>query len=852
MAAPRRSFLIASILTLSAVACNARSPRGSARERAAAPGHALVERASAAGEAVGQRSGAPGAATSTTTANPAALPNPPLPFGGVIGQTAATSKPWWPPTTVPPRGAPNVLLIMTDDAGYGVSSTFGGVIPTPTLDHLASIGLRYTEFHSTALCSPTRAAIITGRNHHSVGYGVVAEQATGFPGYDSIIPIDKDTVGQTLKRNGYATSWFGKDHNTPTSAYGQAGPFDQWPVGMGFDYFYGFLGGETDQWTPFLFRNMDAIYPWRGNPNYNLVTGMADDAIAYLRRLDASDPNKPFFMYYVPGASHAPHQPTREWIDKFRGKFDMGWNRMREQIFANQKRLGVIPQNALLTPWPQGQPEYNGARLPMWDQLSADERRLFARQAEVFAAYVAYNDHEIGRVIQEIENEGKLDNTLIIYITGDNGTSPEGSLLGTPFDLAALQGVDVPLADQLELLDLWGSPKTTPHMSAGWAWSFDTPFSWTKQIASHFGGTRQGMVMVWPRRIKDAGGIRNQFHHVIDIVPTILEAAGIATPRAIDGIQQKPLEGVSMVYTFDKANANAPSQHHTQYFEMFGDRAIYHDGWMAATIPPSGPWQIGVRQKPDPSSYTWQLFNVTDDFTQATDVADKYPDKLRELQQLFLEEAKKYQVLPLDNDFLKRMLAVKPSPAAGRDQFEYAAAIEGIPPGDGPNIIGRSFSINADVEVPRGGGNGMIVTEGGRFGGYGLYLLRGKPVFHYNLLAVKHFQWNGTATLAPGHHTLTFDFTYDGPGFGKGGTGVLSVDGQEVARQQISATTPIMVTLDETLDIGSDSRTPVNDADYQVPFAFNGTISKVAFKLGPRELEKPGQQSASASPRSAR
>jgi arylsulfatase len=726
---------------------------------------------------------------------------------------------------------------MTDDAGYGVSSTFGGVIPTPTMDRLAAMGLRYTEFHSTALCSPTRAALITGRNHHSVGNGVISEQATGFPGYDGTIPITAATIGEILKQNGYATSWFGKDHNTPTPNYGAAGPFDQWPTGMGFEYFYGFLGGETNQWTPFLFRNTEQIFPWRDHPGYNLVTGMADDAIEYLQHLNASAPDKPFFVYYVPGATHAPHQPTPEWIAKFKGKFDMGWNAMREQIFANQKQLGVIPPETRLTPWPDGQAEYGGAKLPRWDTLTADQKRLFARQAEVYAAYVAYTDNEIGRVVKAVEDMGKLDNTLIIYITGDNGTSAEGSLSGTPFDLAAIQGVDVPVEAQLKLIDAWGSPKTTPHMAVPWAWAFDTPFKWTKQIASHFGGTRQGMVIAWPNRIKDAGGIREQFHHVIDIVPTILEAAGIAQPKTVNGIEQKPMEGVSMMYTFDKANEHAPSKHTTQYFEMLGNRAIYHDGWIAATTPPAGPWTLGLAKMPNLDDYKWELYNVATDFSEANDLAANQPVKLHELQALFMEEAKKYQVLPLDNDFLTRVLAPKPSYTAGRTEFTYPGGLTGIPTPDAPNILGRSFSILADVEVSAGGGDGMIVTDGGRFGGYGLYVLHGAPVFTYNLLAIEIFKWNGQASLAPGHHMITFDFTYDGPGFGKGGTGVLSVDGREVARRRIPHTVPFVMSIDETLDIGSDTRTPIDDRDYQIPFKFAGKIARVAIKLGPEQLE---------------
>jgi arylsulfatase len=705
------------------------------------------------------------------------------------------------------------------------------------MDRIAQMGLRYTQFHSTALCSPTRAALITGRNHHSVGFGVISEQATGYPGYDSIIGIDNATIGEILKQNGYATSWFGKNHNTPDYQYSTAGPFNQWPTGMGFDYFYGFMGGETDQWTPFLYRNTTQIFPWRDQPSYNMITGMADDAIDYLKQLNAAAPDKPFLLYYVPGATHAPHQPTPEWIEKFKGKFDMGWNAMREQIFANQKRLGVIPASTTLTPWPDGQPEYGGAKLPKWDTLSADEKKLFARQAEVFAAYVAYTDHEIGRVIQAVDDMGKLDNTLVIYITGDNGTSAEGSTIGTPFDMAAIQGIDVPVAEQLKYYDAWGSPTTTPHMSVAWSWAFDTPFKWTKQVASHFGGTRQGMVIAWPNRIKDAGAIRHQFHHMIDIVPTILEATGIPAPVMVNGVAQKPIEGVSMDYTFDKANADAPSKRNTQYFEMFGNRGIYNEGWYACTTPPAGPWLMGLTKMPDVvNGYKWELYNIAEDYSQANDLAAKNPDKLRELQELFLVEAAKYNVFPLDNDILQRILDPKPSYVAGRTEFSYAGELTGIPNSNAPNILARSYTITADIEVPTGGGDGMIVTDGGRFGGYGLYVLKGKPVFTYNLLALEKARWEGQEPLTPGKHTLEFDFKYDGPGMAKGGSGVLKVDGKEVATNSMSQSTPAILTIDETLDIGSDTRTPVDDADYDVPFRFTGTINKVSFKLGPSEL----------------
>src|SRR6266436_3149368 len=620
--------------------------------------------------------GSPGA---TTTIDGKQLPPPPPEFGGVIKDLATDSKTWWPPRVVPPKGAPNVLLIMTDDQGYGVSGTFGGVIPTPALDRVANAGLRYTQFCSTALCSPTRAALITGRNHHSAGFGVISELSTGFPGYDSIITPDKSTIGTILKGNGYATSWFGKNHNTPGFQYSVAGPFDQWPSGMGFDYLYGFMGGETDQWTPYLFRDHTQIFPWVSKPGYNLTTDMADEAITHMRQLDAAAPDTPFFVYYVPGGSHSPHQPTKEWIDKFKGKFDMGWNALRDQIFANQKRLGVIPPNTQLTPWPDD--------LPKWETLDADSKKLFARQAEVYAAYVAYTDYEIGRVIQAVQDLGKLDNTLVIYIEGDNGTSAEGSTMGTPFDLAAIQGINVPVAEQLKFYDVWGSAATTPHMSVAWSWAFDTPFKWTKQVASHFGGTRQGMAMAWPNRIKDAGGIRTQFHHMIDIVPTILEAAGVPAPDMVNGIKQKPIEGVSMAYTFDSANANAPSKRDTQYFEMFANRGIYHDGWYAATTPPVPPWLLGTAKLPEVNEYKWELYDIADDYSQYNDVASKNPDKLRELQQLFLAEATKYQVLPLDNSILPRLTTPRPSATAGRTVFTYKGVNPGVPTDNAPNIM---------------------------------------------------------------------------------------------------------------------------------------------------------------------
>ncbi|MBK8754506.1 MAG: sulfatase-like hydrolase/transferase [Candidatus Competibacteraceae bacterium] len=785
-----------------------------------------------------QITGTPGSPSATTTISGNQLPPPDPKFGGVIKEKATESKAWWPPRIVPPKSAPNVLLIMTDDSGFGAPSTFGGVVPTPALDRIANNGLRYTQFHSTSLCSPTRAALITGRNHHVAGFGVVGEAATGFPGYDSIIKKDAGTIGTILKENGYATSWFGKDHNTPFYQASQAGPFGQWPTGMGFDYFYGFIGGDTSQWQPNLFRNTTAIYPFQGNPGWNLTTAMADDAIQYMKQLKEIAPDKPFFVYYVPGGTHAPHHPTPEWIKKISDLrlFDGGWNKIRETIFANQKRLGIMPTDAKLTPWPKD--------LPEWDSLSFEEKKLFIRQADVFGAYLAYTDHEIGRVIQAVEDLGELNNTLIIYIAGDNGASAEGMLNGTPNEFTTFNGIAVPVKDQFLWYEFWGSDRTFPHFAAPWAWAMDTPFKWTKQVASHFGGTSQGLAMSWPGHITDMGGIRRQFHHVIDIVPTLLEATGIEAPETINGIQQRPIEGVSMTYTWDKANADAPTKHKTQYFEMLGNRAIYHDGWVAATTPVTLPWELSHATPPDViTGYKWELYDINKDPTEFDDLAEKMPDKLKEMQAIFYTQARKYDVLPLDNSTLARFLTPRPSATAGRTKFTYSGTLTGVPASAAPNILEKDYTITAEITVPEGGGEGMIVTQGGRFGGYALMLSKGlmglrhgKPVFIYNLLDLKRTLWEGPE-LPPGKHTIVFDFKIEGVGFGKGGTGRLIVDGQEVDKKAMEHTTPILFPENEDFDVGMDTRTGVALVEYRydVPFAFTGVIDKLTFDLGPEQ-----------------
>jgi arylsulfatase len=796
--------------------------------------------ASCLGSASAQQvNGVLGSPSATTTLDGKQLPPPNPKFEGVIKERASDSKAWWPPRVVPPKGAPNVLLIMTDDSGFGAPGTFGGVVPTPAMDRIAKAGVRYTNFHSTSLCSPSRAALITGRNHHVAGFGVVGEIATGFPGYDSVIRKENGTIGAILRDNGYATSWFGKNHNTPFYQATQAGPFDQWPNGMGFEYFYGFVGGDASQWQPNLFRNTTAIYPFEGKPGWNLTTAMADEAIQYMQQIKAVAPEKPFLVYYVPGGTHSPHHPTPEWIKKIGDMhlFDQGWNKIRETIFANQKRLGIMPENAQLTPWPK--------ELPTWDSLGFIEKKLFIRQADVFGAYLAYTDHEIGRVIQAVEDMGQLDNTLIIYIAGDNGASPEGMLNGTPNEFTTFNGVPVPVDAQMLWYPFWGSDKTFPHFAAPWAWAMDTPFKWTKQVASHYGGTAQGMAISWPGHVNDEGGIRRQFHHLIDVAPTILEATGIALPEMVDGIKQRPMDGVSMAYTWDKANGAAASRHTTQYFEMLGNRAIYHDGWIAATSPATLPWELSTKPAPDViTGYQWELYNVGNlqsvDPTESNDLAATLPDKLKQMQDLFYAEAAKHDVLPLDNSSLTRWNAPKPNLTGGRKVFTYSGPLTGIPNSGAPSILNKAYTITAEVTIPKGGAEGMIVTDGGRFGGYGLFLSKGvagvrkgKVVFLYNLLNLKRTVWSGPE-LGAGKHTIVFDYKPDSPGLGKGGVGVLSVDGKVVARNSMEHSTPITFPEDETFDVGSDTRTGVAMVEYRYdpPFKFTGKINKLTFDLG--------------------
>jgi arylsulfatase len=748
------------------------------------------------------------------------LPKPPQPFRGTINLRANDSKPDFPQPVKAPAGAPNVLLVLLDDVGYGATSTFGGPCSTPTLDALAKTGLRYNQFHTTALCSPTRAAILTGRNHHSVHTACIMEAGTGFPGYDTVMQKDTATVAEVLKQNGYNTSWFGKNHNVPDWQTSQAGPFDLWPTGLGFDYFYGFIGGDTSQWRPNATEGTKPIEPYIGNPEYNFDYDMADQAVKWIKMQKAVAPDRPFFCYYAPGATHAPHHPKKPWVEKYKGKFDHGWDKVREETFERQKKLGVIPAEARLTGRPPG--------VPAWDTLSPEQQKVYARMMEVYAGYLEQTDHNVGRVVEAIREAGQLDNTLVIYIAGDNGASAEGSLQGLLNEMTFFNGVPEDIKEVLKRADDIGTWKTYNHYPVGWANAMCTPFQWTKQIASHYGGTRNGMVMSWPKGIKARGEVRPQWHHCIDIVPTIYEVCGVTVPASVNGVTQKPIEGVSMAYTF--ADAKAKSRRTTQYFEMLGNQGIYHEGWTACTTPPVPPWSPAGADVDVITGYQWELYNTEEDFSQAENLAGKMPEKLLEMRLLFYTECAKYNVLPLDNSKTTRLdPSIRPSLTRGRTSFTYSEGMTRIPEGASPDMKNKSYAITAEVEVKEGS-SGMIVTQGGLFGGTALYFDKGRPVFHYNFVDVAHYEVAAKDPLAPGQHTIRFEFAYDGGGMGKGGTGTLSVDDREIARGRIERTIPIRVTLDESLDVGEDTGTPVN-LGYDVPFKFTGKLNKLVIEL---------------------
>jgi len=753
--------------------------------------------------------------------NRSMLPIPDQPFKGKIGLRAGDSVKDFPKEVKAPEDAPNVLLILTDDVGFGASSTFGGPIPTPTMDRIANEGIRFNQFHTTALCSPTRAALLTGRNHHSVSTGGIMEIGVGYPGYNTLISQSKRGLGDILKLNGYNTAWFGKNHNVPDWHTSQAGPFDLWPIGLGFEYFYGFIGGDTSQWAPAIVENTRPIEPPHDDPDYNFDEDMADKAIAWLRMQKAVAPNKPFFAYYAPGTAHAPHHAPKAWIEKFKGRFDLGWDKQREQTFAKQKEMGIIPTNTELTVRSPG--------IDAWDSLNADQKKLFARMMEVYAGALSHADHQMGRIIDAIEEMGELDNTLVIYIQGDNGASAEGSPQGLLNEMTFFNNIPEKFEEVLGRMDELGGPTTFNHYPIGWAHAMDTPFQWTKQIASHFGGTRNALAISWPKRIKAKGEVRSQFHHVIDILPTVLEAAGLEAPTLVYGVQQAPIEGVSMAYAF--ADAAAPSERTTQYFEMFANRAIYDDGWVATTTPTSPPW-VSVAVATDPiDGFDWELYNVAQDFSQSQNLAESNPEKLRELQRLFYIEAVKYDVLPLDDTKVERLdVNNRPSNIRGLSEFTYYDGMIRIPEGSAPDLKNKSFGISAVVEIPEDGAEGVLMTQGGRFAGVGLYVLDSRPVFHYNLAGVERYKVAGPDKLEPGRHVVTLDFVYDGGGVGKGGQATLTVDGREVASEKFPQTIAFRISMDETLDIGEDTGTPVSE-DYHVPFNFTGKLEKVTINI---------------------
>jgi arylsulfatase len=717
-----------------------------------------------------------------------------------------------------PAGAPNVVIVLIDDLGFGAPSAFGGPIATPTLDRLAAAGLRYNNFHTTALCSPTRAALKSGRNHHTVNMGFITEMATSMPGSTGQVPSATAPLAEVLRLNGYATAAFGKWHETPAWETSLAGPFARWPTRQGFDRFYGFLGGETNQWAPFLY---DGVTPVElpDDPNYHFMADMTDKAVAWIKYQKALTPNQPSFVYFAPGAVHAPHHVPKEWIARWKGRFDQGWDKLREETLARQIALGMVPAGTKLAPKPPA--------IRDWQDLSSDEQRLFTRQAEVFAAFVEYTDHEIGRMLQAFADVGEADNTLVFYIAGDNGTSGEGGANGLFNEYTYFNGVQETVADMLEHLDAWGSAQTYPHMAAGWSVALNAPFGWMKQVPSDFGGTRNGMVVHWPKGIKANNGIRPQFSHVIDIAPTVLQVAGLPEPRVVNGTPQIPIEGTSLVYSFE--DAAAQERHATQYFEIAGNRAIYHQGWFARTIH-RAPWEAKPR-RPLEDDTAWELYDVRADFSLADNLAARHPQKLAELQALFLAEAQKYHVLPMDDRVFERLNAAavgRPDLMGGRSSLTLAEGMTGMLEGVFINVKNRSKTITAEIEVPADGGNGTILAQGGRFGGWSLYVKDGKPGYDYNFLGLQRTSIVAANPLAPGKATLRFEFAYDGGGPAKGGTGTLYVNDAKVAEGRIETTQPGLFSADETADVGIDLGTPVVEAiGSEHRSKFNGRIPRV-------------------------
>ena len=748
------------------------------------------------------------------------IAEPDYPHSTVLDARDATAPPRF--EIKPPAGAPNVLIVLVDDMGFGMPSAFGGPVQMPSAERLASQGLRYNHFHTTAVCSPTRTALLSGRNHHMNNMGGITETATAFPGNTGQRPNNVAPLAEMLRLNGYSTGFFGKNHETAPWEVSVSGPTDRWPSRSGFDKFYGFFGGETDQWNPTIYDGLTRV-PTPKHEGYNFMTDMTDQSISWMKFQKALTPDKPFFMYFAPGATHAPHHVPQEWIAKYKGKFDGGWDKLREETLARQIELGVVPKGTKLANKPEA--------IKDWDKLTADEKKLFARQMEVYAAFGEYADHEIGRLFDAVRETGQFDNTLIFYILGDNGTSAEGGMSGMFSEMTYFNGVQETVQDMLKRYDEWGGPTTYPHMAAGWAVAGNTPFMWTKQVASNFGGSRNGMIVSWPKGIKASNETRSQWHHVIDVAPTVLAAAKLPEPKSVNGTVQTPIEGVSMLYSFD--DTAAASTHKTQYFEIFANRGVYHDGWFAGTVH-KAPWETKPRAKLLEDQ--WELYETTKDFSLANDLATANPAKLKEMQELFIKEAIKYRVLPIDDRSVERVnaaIAGRPDLMGERNSLTLSEGMGSMSENVFINIKNRSLSITADVEIPQGGANGVILAQGGRFGGWSLYLKDGKPSYSYSFIGVQEYKVASDTAVAPGKATIRMNFDYDGGGVGKGGTATILVNGEKVASGRIDRTQPAIFSADETAAVGVDDATPVTSDYPERDNAFTGKILNVTVDVKP-------------------